>query len=90
MKLGIRQTFVSASVFVALLLLLSLFDGRVRREFAEVVHGDSQVPSSSFTMRMSDFGGAVLSVVRYHTLENGPMVVFAVVGGALTLFMLRT
>jgi hypothetical protein len=88
MRLGIRQAIVSASVFVALLLLLVFFDGRVRQQFGQVVYGDSQM--SSLGSRMTDLGGILLAAVRYQSIENAPMVVFAAVGAVLVLFMLRT
>jgi len=88
MKLGFRQAIVSASVFVALLLLLAFWDGRVREQFGAVVHGDGQM--SSFGSRLGELGGVLLDAVRYQTLDNGPMVAFAAVGAVLVLFMLRT
>jgi len=90
MKLGFRQAIVSASVFVALLLLLALWDGRVREQFGAVFHGEAQQRSASLGARVAEFGGVLLDAVRYSTLDNGPMVAFAAVGAVLVLFMLRT
>ena len=88
MKLGIRQAVISASVFVALLLVLAFWDGRVRQQFGEVLHGDAEM--SSLGARVSDLGGVIVSSIRYQSMDNGPMVVFAAVGAVLVLFMLRT
>jgi hypothetical protein len=88
MKLGIRQAIVSASVFVGLLLVLAFWDGRVRQQVGDVLHGDAQM--SSLGSRAAELGGVIISAIRYQSIDNGPMVVFAAVGAVLVLFMLRT
>jgi hypothetical protein len=45
---------------------------------------------SSLGSRVADLGGVILSSIRYQSMDNGPMVVFAAVGAVLVLFMLRT
>jgi hypothetical protein len=40
--------------------------------------------------RISNFGDALLDALRDQSLENAPMMIFAVVGGVLFLFMLKT
>ena len=88
MKFGFRQTILSTSVFAALLFALVSWDPRVRQQFGEVLFGDAQ--TSSLGVRVADLGGVLIDAVRYQSIENGPMAVFAAVGIVLVLFMLRT
>jgi len=88
MKFGIRQWFVSAAVFVVLLLTLVSIDARVKDRFSELVAGGSSV--SSWSDRASHLGDAVASAAKYQSIENGPLLIFATVGAVLFLFMVRT
>jgi hypothetical protein len=84
MKLGVRQGALSAALFGVIVLALMWADVRVR----DVV--TSQAGSaSSWQGRASDIGNVMLSAARHQSIENAPMVVFAVVGAVLVLFMLR-
>jgi hypothetical protein len=88
MKFGVRQLLVSGGVFVILMLTLVSVDARVQERFTDLVSGHSNV--SSFTDRASQLGDALSTAVRYQSIENAPMVVFATVGALLFLFMVRT
>ena len=85
---GIKQAAISGGIFAALLFALVSIDPRVQDRFYELVAGQGTV--SSFTDRASMLGGALMSAVRYQSLENAPMVVFATAGAVLFLFMVRT
>lgn len=87
-KFGVRQAVVSGGVFVILVLSLVSVDARVQERFTELVAGHGSV--SSFTDRASQLGDALATAVRYQSIENAPMVVFATVGALLFLFMVRT
>jgi len=86
MKLGIRQGVASAAVFGAVLLMLVSIDERVRDRFSELVGGGV----SPWGDRASDLCTALVSAIRYQSLENAPLLVFAAVGAVLVAFMLRT
>ncbi len=88
MKLGIRQGVVSAAVFGAVLLMLVSVDDRVRDRFSALVSGDHSL--SPWGDRAGDLGGALMSAVRYQSIENAPLLVFAAAGAVLVAFMLRT
>jgi hypothetical protein len=88
MKLGIRQTAISTGVFLALLVGLVSLDARVRERFGELVFGAGSV--SSLGDRASMLVDALSTAVRYQSIENAPLLVFATVGAVLVLFMVRT
>ena len=87
-KWGIRQGIVSAAVFGAVVLLLVSIDSRVRERFGDLVFGGHGV--SPWGDRVSDFAGALTSALRYQSLENAPLLVFAAAGAVLVAFMLKT
>jgi len=87
-KLGIRQGVVSAAIFGAVLLTLVYVDSRVRERFVDLVSGGQGV--SPWGDRAGDLVGALVSAVRYQSLENAPLLVFAAGGAVLVAFMLRT
>ena len=86
MKLGIRQGVASAAVFGAVLLMLVSIDDRVRDRFSGLIGGGV----SPWGDRIGDLGGALVSALKYQSLENAPLLVFAAVGAVLVAFMLRT
>ena len=84
MKLGARQGIASAAIFGAMVLALMWKDDRLRD--LVVVHAGG---ASSWGSRATDVGTTLVSAARHQSIENAPMVVFAVVGAVLVLFMLR-
>jgi hypothetical protein len=84
---GIKQAVVSGGIFAVLLFALVSIDPHVQDRFSEFVVGGGV---ASFADRASMLGDALLSAVKYQSIENAPMVVFATAGAALFLFMVRT
>lgn len=85
MKIGARQGVASAAVFGAIVLALMWNDDRLR-DLVVLQAGSA----SSWGSRAGDIGTALLGAARHQSIENAPMVVFAVVGAVLVLFMVRT
>lgn len=88
MKLGLRQSAISAGVFGGLLTVLVSLDDRVRERFGDLVSGAGSV--SSVNDRAGMFFDALSTAVRYQSIENAPLLVFATVGALLMVFMLRS
>ena len=88
MKLGIRQTIVSASVFGGLLVALASFDARVRDRFSELLHGTAD--PSTWMDRVGTLVDALGTAMQHQSIDNAPLLVFAVVSAVLVLFMFRT
>jgi hypothetical protein len=89
MKFGFRQGIASAAVFGAVLLMVVSVDDRVRDRFSDLVSGggNSLTPWGD---RAGDLINALVSAVRYQSIENAPMLVFAAAGAILVAFMLKT
>jgi hypothetical protein len=88
MKVNIRRYGLSVAVFVLILAGLVSFDERVRlraHALVDVRHAVTPVGT-----RARELGTAVSSALRAQSAENGPLLVFATVGGVLFLFMYRT
>jgi hypothetical protein len=88
MKLGFRQGLASAAIFGAVLLMLVSIDDRVRDRFTELLSSGNSL--SPWGDRAGDLGDALMSAVRYQSIENAPLLVFAAAGAVLVAFMLKT
>jgi len=67
---------------------LAYVDPRVRDQFAQIVSGGNGI--SSWDDQFVSVTSTLVSALRYQSLENGPLLIFAVVGAVLFLFMVRT
>jgi hypothetical protein len=83
-----RQVLLSLTAFALVVGGLAFVDPRVRSQFAQLLTGGDGI--SSWDNRLADLGSTMVSVLRYQSLENGPLMIFAVVGAVLFLFMVRT
>jgi len=88
MKLGLRQTIASLAVFAAILTFLVSLDDRVRDRFGDLLSAGSGV--TPLGHRAAELGNALLDAAKHQSIENAPMMIFAVVGAVLVLFMVRT
>lgn len=88
MKLGVREAILSPVVFGIILLLLVSVDERVKERFSSLVSGGDSL--SPWGDRLADLGGALLTAMRYQSIENAPLLVFATVGVVLVVFMVRS
>ena len=86
-KLGLRQAVLSTLVFCGVLLALVSVDARVRDRMSDVVTGGDGV--SSWGSRVTELADALTTAVRYQSIENAPLMVFATVGAVLFLFMVK-
>ncbi len=82
-----RQSLLSASVFVAILGALVIVDDRVRARFSDLVSGGGITPYGS---RISELADVLISAVKFQSIENAPLLIFATVGAMLFFFMVKT
>lgn len=82
-----RQSMLSAGVFIAILGVLVMVDDRVQERFRDLVSGGSISPYGS---RIAELGDALFTAVKFQSIENAPLLIFATVGAVLFLFMVKT
>jgi uncharacterized membrane protein YeaQ/YmgE (transglycosylase-associated protein family) len=80
-----RQMMLSLMAFAIVVGGLVYVDPRVSSRFTQLASGEGGISS-----RVAEMGGMLLSTIRYQSLENAPLFIFAVVGAVLFLFMVRT
>jgi hypothetical protein len=83
-----RQMLLSVVAFALVVGGIAWVDPRVRDWFNKFLWGGDGI--TSWDNRAMDYGGAMLASLRITGLENGPLLVFAVVGAVLFVFMVRT
>jgi len=83
-----RQWMLSITVFVLIIGALVSVDSRVRDRFVQLISGGDGI--SSWDNRLVEFGDALVTAIRYQSLDNAPLLIFATVGAVLFLFMVRT
>lgn len=88
MKRGMRQSLVSAAVFSIVVLGIVSVDTTVRERFMQLAAGAGT--ASSWSDRSMNLVDALGTAVRYQSIENAPLLVFAAVGAVLFVFMVRT
>ena len=83
-----RQLLLSMTALALVLGGLAFVDPRVRDRLTQLVSGGDGI--STWDHRLADLGGTMITALRYQSLENGPLMIFAVAGAVLFLFMIRT
>jgi hypothetical protein len=83
-----RQILLSTAGFALVALAVAWLDPRVQDKFSQLVHAGDGI--ASWDNRFLDLVGTVVSAIRYQSIDNGVVMVFAAVGAVLFLFMVRT
>ena len=83
-----RQWMLSTLVFGGVLFALASVDARVRDKVGGMLSGADSF--STWGDRITDVGSVVATAIRHQSIENAPLMIFAVVGAVLFLFMVRT
>jgi hypothetical protein len=79
---------LSLTVFAIVLAGLVFVDLRVRDRFSALISGGDA--GASLGERAGELGHALMTAVRYQSIENAPLLIFATVGAVLFVFMVRT
>ena len=87
MTAGIRQTAISIAGLAIVLAGLTFVDPRVRDRLSALVSGQD---GGTIADRASELGNALLLALKYQSIENAPLLIFATVGAVLFVFMVRT
>ena len=87
MTAGLRQTAISITGLAIVIAGLTFVDPRVRDRLGALVSGHD---GGTLSDRASELGTALLTALKYQSIENAPLLIFATVGAVLFLFMVRT
>jgi hypothetical protein len=84
----LRQFLLSLGGFALLLLAVVAVDPRVRDEINHRIWGSDGM--TTWDNRAMSATRTVTDSLSYQGIDNGPIMVFAIVGGVLFLLMLRS
>ena len=87
---GARETATSALSLGMVFSALVMFDARVRGRFWDLFSDPASGMISPFGDRVGELGNALWTAARDQSIDNGPMVLFTVVGITLVVFMVRS
>lgn len=83
----LRQFLLSLGGFALLLAALVAVDSRVRDELNRLLWGGDGI--SSWDNRAVQMTNSLTATLQFQGIDNGPIMIFAIVGGVLFLLMLR-
>jgi|RhiMethySRZTD1v2_1073278.scaffolds.fasta_scaffold585641_2 hypothetical protein len=87
MTAGLRQTAISITGLTIVLAGLTFVDPRVRDRLGALVSGQD---GGTLVDRVSELAHALVTALKYQSIENAPLLIFATVGAVLFVFMVRT
>jgi hypothetical protein len=89
MRRAFGDAMISLCAVLLLLMMLVTIDPRVREQLSGV-WGASASPVATVSSQVREITSVVLSAARDHSLDNAPLMIFALAATVLVLFMLRT
>jgi hypothetical protein len=78
---------ISLCAVLALLLMLVSIDPRVRYQVTSMGGGSG---TTSVSKDLSEISTVLMSAIQDHSIDNAPLMIFALAATVLVLFMLRT
>jgi hypothetical protein len=85
-----KETVGSVLCALVILGVLVSVDPQVRMKASAIFDDPMGGAVSPWGDQLKDLGGALVGALKEQSIENAPLLVFAVVGGMLFLFMLKT
>jgi hypothetical protein len=84
------DAMISLCAVLLLLMVLVTVDPRVREQLSGVWGSSTSPAVNSISSQVRDIVSVVLSAARDHSIDNAPLMIFALAATVLVLFMLRT
>lgn len=84
------DAMISLCAVLLLLIMLVSIDPRVREEMSGLWGGPGPSAVTSVRTHVTKVSTVVLSAARDHSIDNAPLMIFALAATVLVLFMLRT
>ena len=84
------DAMISLCAVLLLLFVLVTVDPRVREQMSDVWGSSGSSAITSVHSEMRKVSTVLLSAARDHSIDNAPLMIFALAATVLVLFMLRT
>jgi hypothetical protein len=84
------DAMISLCAVLLLLLMLVTIDPRVREQLSGAWGPTSSPAYTTISSQVREITSVVLSAARDHSIDNAPLMIFALAATVLVLFMLRT
>jgi len=91
MRRAFGDAMISLGAVVLLLMMLVTIDPRVREQVSGAWGGPgSPRVAATINSQMREVTSVVVTAARDHSIDNAPLMIFALAATVLVLFMLRT
>jgi hypothetical protein len=84
------DALISLGAVLLLLMMLVTVDPRVREQLSDVWGSSGTSAVSSVRHQVREVSSVVMSAAADHSIDNAPLMIFALAATVLVLFMLRT
>ena len=84
------DALISLGALLLLLLMLVTVDPRVREQLSDVWGSSGTSAVTSVRHQVREVSSVVMSAAADHSIDNAPLMIFALAATVLVLFMLRT
>jgi len=90
MRRAFGDAMISLGAVLLLVMMLVTIDPRVREQVSGAWSGPGSRPVAVISSQMREVTSVVVSAARDHSIDNAPLMIFALAATVLVLFMLRT
>lgn len=90
MRRAFGDAMISLCALLLLLLMLVTIDPRVREQVSGVWASPGSSAVASVSSQVRNVSTVLMSSARDHSIDNAPLMIFALAATVLVLFMLRT
>ena len=90
MRRAFGDAMISLGTVLLLLMMLVTVDPRVREQVAGTLGNPGSPRVATISSQMREVTSVVVSAARDHSIDNAPLMIFALAATVLVLFMLRT
>jgi hypothetical protein len=84
------DTVISLCALMFLLVMLVSVDPRVREQVSSVWTSPGSSAVTTVSSHLREVSSVAMSAARDHSIDNAPLMIFALAATVLVLFMLRT
>ena len=90
MRRAFGDAMISLGAVLLLVMMLVTIDPRVREQVSGAWGGPGSPRVATISSQMREVTSVVVTAARDHSIDNAPLMIFALAATVLVLFMLRT